>query len=175
MCGNAQAYADLADTFNPADFDANNMAKLAKAAGFKYLIFTTVHCDGFLNWPSNLSDYSIINTPWGKKGRSTYSELVKAFRAEGLKVGAYVCPSLWNNDSYWQPDAKTALAPCCTPNYLPATKPKLWETFTTFLHGLVGELVHRGGLCGEGSRRVRTTGSSRNDRDQTCFFEFLAR
>ena len=47
-----------------------------------------MHCDGFVNWPSNLTDYNIANTPWGKKGRGTYSELVTAFRAEGLKVGA---------------------------------------------------------------------------------------
>ena len=39
------------------------MAKLAKAAGFKYLMYTTVHCDGFVNWPSNLTDYNIVNTP----------------------------------------------------------------------------------------------------------------
>ena len=47
-----------------------------------------MHCDGFVNWPSNVTDYNIANTPWGKKGRGTYSELAKAFRAEGLKVGA---------------------------------------------------------------------------------------
>lgn len=47
-----------------------------------------MHCDGFVNWPSNVTDYNIANTPWGKRGRGTYSELVKAFRAEGLKVGA---------------------------------------------------------------------------------------
>ena len=117
-----------------------NMAKLAKAAGFKYLIYTTVHCDGFMNWPSNLTDYNIANTPWGKKGRGTYSELVKAFRAEGLKVGAYVCPSMWNNNSYWAPDALTSTGPVCTPNYTPNTNPATWKTFNTFLHGLVKEL-----------------------------------
>jgi alpha-L-fucosidase len=81
LSAHRQAYADLAKTFDPVDFDAANMAKLAKAAGFKYLVFTTVHCDGFINWPSNLTDYNIVNTPWGKKGRGTYAELVKAFRA----------------------------------------------------------------------------------------------
>ena len=87
-----QSYAALANSFDPVDFDPQSMAKLAKAAGFQYLIYTTVHCDGFINWPSNLTNYNIKNTPHGKKGRGTFSELVKAFRAEGLKVGAYVCP-----------------------------------------------------------------------------------
>ena len=130
----------LATTFDPVDFDAANMAKLAKAAGFKYLIYTTVHCDGFINWPSNLTDYTIVNTPWGKKGRGTYSELVKAFRAEGLKVGAYVCPSLWNNNSYWAPNALTSTGPVCSPNYNPESASSdggaaKWKVFNTYLHG----------------------------------------
>ena len=169
LAAHRQAYTDLATTFDPVDFDAVNMAKLAKAAGFRcvrapmpptldplrsarrrafsvasrirYLVYTTVHCDGFINWPSNLTDYTIANTPWGRKGRGTYSELVRAFRAEGLKVGAYVCPSLWNNDSYFPPKALTSFGPCCKPNYLPAQDPARWSQFTAFLHGLVTELV----------------------------------
>ena len=141
LSAHRQAYADLAKTFDPVEFDATNMAKLAKAAGFKYLIYTTVHCDGFINWPSNLTDYNIANTPWGKKQRGTYSELVRAFRLEGLKVGAYVCPSLWNNDSYFPPSALTSFGPCCKPNYAPASDPARWSTFTSFLHGLVTELA----------------------------------
>ena len=42
LAAHRQAYADLAKTFDPVEFDAANMAKLAKAAGFKYLIYTTV-------------------------------------------------------------------------------------------------------------------------------------
>ena len=140
LAAHRQAYADLANTFDPTGFDAANMAKLAKAAGFKYLIYTTMHCDGFVNWPSNVTDYNIANTPWGHKGRGTYSELVKAFRAEGLKVGAYVCPSLWNNDDYFPPKALTSFGPCCRPNYLPASDPERWGKVTSFLHGLVTEL-----------------------------------
>lgn len=138
-----QNYANLAKTFDPVSFNATNMAKLAKAAGFKYLVYTTVHCDGFMNWPSNLTDYTIANTPWGAKGRGTYAELVQAFRAEGLKVGAYVCPSMWNNDSYWAPDALRSPGPVCKPNYAPesAAGSAKWKTFNTFLHGLVTELV----------------------------------
>ena len=51
-----------------------NMARLAKAAGFKYLIYTTVHCDGFMNWPSNLTDYNIMNTPWGKQQHQQHQQ-----------------------------------------------------------------------------------------------------
>eukprot|EP01052_Picozoa_sp_SAG31_P007874 SAG31_NODE_384_length_16414_cov_7.492308_7_plen_193_part_00 len=46
LAAHRQAYADLATTWDPVEFDARKMARLAKAAGFKYLIYTTVHCDG---------------------------------------------------------------------------------------------------------------------------------
>jgi hypothetical protein len=52
-----------------------------------------------------------------------------------------ICPSFWNNDSYWAPDALTALAPACLPNYDPGSDPERWNTFLAYLHGLVGELV----------------------------------
>lgn len=55
-------------------------------------------------------------------------------------MGAYVCPSLWNNNSYFPPNALTSFGPCCKPNYLPASDPTRWQQFTTFLHGLVREL-----------------------------------
>ena len=32
-------------------------------------------------------------------------ELAAALRKEGLLVGAYVCPTLWNNNDFWAPDA----------------------------------------------------------------------
>eukprot|EP01079_Euglenida_sp_SAG-EU17-18_P006201 gene6201-6034_t len=141
LSAHRSAYAALADTFDPTDFNATAMAAAARAAGFRYLIYTAVHCDGFLNWPSNLSAYSVANTPWGRRGRGTYSELVAAFRAAGLKVGAYVCPSLWNSDAYWAPDALSSPGPVCTPNYLPASDAARWGQFTSFLQGLVRELV----------------------------------
>eukprot|EP01052_Picozoa_sp_SAG31_P007873 SAG31_NODE_384_length_16414_cov_7.492308_6_plen_523_part_00 len=94
-----------------------------------------------MNWPSNLTNYSIAHSAWGKRGRGTFSELVTAFRAEGLRVGAYVCPSLWNNNDYWAPNALTATGQACTPNYAPAAEPERWHRFTSFLHGLISELI----------------------------------
>ncbi len=85
-----------------------------------------------------MTSYNIKNTPFA---RDIYGELVTAFRAEGLRVGAYVCPSLWNNDDYWAPDAKTANGPVCQPNYDPTTNPDQWNKYLSTLHGMVGELV----------------------------------
>jgi alpha-L-fucosidase len=142
LAAHRQSYRDLATTWNPASFNATAMAQLAKAAGFKYLMFTTVHCDGFANWPSNATAYNVMNTPFA---RDAFGELAAAYRREGLRVGAYVCPSLWNNDEYWAPDALRATGPCCAPNYDPqsgaAPDAARWARYVSFLHRLLHELV----------------------------------
>eukprot|EP00911_Craspedida_sp_UC1_P001240 UC1_evm1s935 len=103
----------------------------------EYVVYTTVHCDGFLNWDSNVSSYNIMNTPFK---RDLYGELAQALRRHGLRVGAYVCPSLWNNNNYWAPDALSALGPVCAPNYSPSVNSSLWNTYLETLHALVLEL-----------------------------------
>ena len=40
-------YVQLANDFNPTDFDAKSIAKLAKDSGMKYIIITSKHHDGF--------------------------------------------------------------------------------------------------------------------------------
>lgn len=39
-----EAYAALSKTWNPLNFNATDIAERAEAAGFKYLVYTTVHC-----------------------------------------------------------------------------------------------------------------------------------
>ena len=57
---------ELCARYNPSEFNATAMAIKAKAAGMKYAFYTTVHCDGFVNWDTELTDYNIMNTPYGK-------------------------------------------------------------------------------------------------------------
>ena len=40
-------YMAVAREFNPSEFDAKKIAKLAKEAGMKYIIITSKHHDGF--------------------------------------------------------------------------------------------------------------------------------
>jgi alpha-L-fucosidase len=52
--------------FDPEKFDAAAIVKLAKDAGMKYITFTTRHHDSFSMFNTKFSDWSIMNTPYGK-------------------------------------------------------------------------------------------------------------
>ena len=45
-------YAKLIDTWNPKNFNADEIVKLAKEAGMQYLVITTKHHEGFCLWNS---------------------------------------------------------------------------------------------------------------------------
>ena len=60
----ADVYDNLYKDFNPTHFDAPEWVSIAKAAGAKYIVLTAKHCDGFLLWHSQASDYNISRTPF---------------------------------------------------------------------------------------------------------------
>ena len=74
-------YQELAKQFNPVDFNADEVAKLAKECGMKYVVFTAKHHDGFAMYDSKVSDYTIMNTPYG---RDIVKELAVACKKAGL-------------------------------------------------------------------------------------------
>ena len=76
---------------NPYHLDTDQWCRTAKEAGMKYLVITTKHHDGFCNWNTRLTDYSIMNTPFKKDLISILKESCDKF---GLKLGFYY--SLWD-------------------------------------------------------------------------------
>lgn len=80
-------YAELATKFNPTQFDADGIAKLAKDAGMKYLVITAKHHDGFAMYDSKVSDYDIMDASPYKK--DVVKQLYDACKKHGIDFGIY--------------------------------------------------------------------------------------
>ena len=80
---------ELPKTFNPTRFDADEMARMFKVAGAKYVVFTTKHHSGFCMWDTKTTDFKITNTPYRK---DLLRELVDAVRKWDMDVGFYYSP-----------------------------------------------------------------------------------
>lgn len=87
-------YEKLAAQFAPSHANFRAWAKLARASGFRYAVFTTKHHEGYCLWDSQLTDFTSIKTA---AQRDFVAEFVSAFRAEGLGVGLYFSLMDWNH------------------------------------------------------------------------------
>jgi alpha-L-fucosidase len=75
--------------FNPTELDCAQWIRAAKDAGFNYAILVCKHHDGFANWPSKHTDYSVANTPWKNGNGDVVQNFCDACRQYGLKIGLY--------------------------------------------------------------------------------------
>ncbi|MFC4811109.1 alpha-L-fucosidase [Paenibacillus sp. GCM10023250] len=106
-----EGYADFderpmtPEAFNPVRLDCEQWIRAAKVAGMTYAVLTAKHHDGFSNWPSKYSRFTVAASPW-KDGRGdVVREYVDACRKHGLKAGLYYSPFDGSADFYTQ-DAK---------------------------------------------------------------------
>ena len=72
------AYRQRLNQFNPTEFNAEAWADLMVEAGQKFMLLTAKHHDGFCLWDTQLTNFKVTNTPFG---RDVIAELAPALRA----------------------------------------------------------------------------------------------
>lgn len=86
--------------FNPTALDAREWARVARRSGFRAIVLTAKHHDGFCLWPTRTTEHSVARSPWRNGQGDVVREHVDACRAEGLRVGLYLSPWDRNHPSY---------------------------------------------------------------------------
>ncbi len=94
-----EVYDNLYKQFNPVEFNADEWVQVAKDAGMKYLVLTTKHHDGFVNFDSNLTNYK-ITSPESPYGKDIVKQLSDACHKGGLRLGFYYSPPDWHHPDY---------------------------------------------------------------------------
>ena len=83
--------------FTPTKVDVNQWVSTLKEAGFKIIILTVKHHDGFCLWHTKTTKHSVEYSPYKK---DIAKEFADACRAQGMKVGFYLSPWDMNAESY---------------------------------------------------------------------------
>ena len=94
---------DLA-AFDPKNLSCEDWIRTVQEAGAKYAVLVCKHHDGFANWPSAYTDYSVKNTPWRDGQGDLVRDFVEACHKYGIRVGLYYSPAQFGSQ---QMDAKS--------------------------------------------------------------------
>jgi alpha-L-fucosidase len=81
-----EEYAQLTRRFTAKNFNPHHWIDVAEELGATYLCLTTKHADGFCLFDSKHTDYSSVNTPFG---RDVVRELADACHARGMPLTLY--------------------------------------------------------------------------------------
>jgi len=122
--------------FNPSALNTDQWITTLKDAGFKTVILTCKHHDGFCLWPSQYTDHSIKNSLYKNGKGDLVKEVSESCKAHGLKFGIYVSPWDRNQATYG------------SPAYITYYRNQLKELFTNY--GPVFEMWFDGANGGDG-------------------------
>ena len=136
-------YVNLNRSMNPIRFRPDLWAELAQKTGFRYLIFTTKHHDGFCMWDTKTTDYKITDPscPFHTNPKADIvKEVFEAFRDRGLGIAAYFSKADWHTPYYWKEGTLHSFTRR-GPSYAPEEDPETWAQFVRYTHEQMMELI----------------------------------
>lgn len=143
-----QAYWNLNKTFNPVWLNPEKMAQFAEDNGFKYLLFTSKHHDGFCMWDTQYTNYKITD-PSCPFHTHKYADILKhmfnAFRNHGMGISCYFSKADWHCPYYWTPNMEHSEWTNRNPTYDTDEYPYLWEQFREYTKNQIMELMTKYG------------------------------
>ncbi len=125
-------YRQYIHLFDPEKFDAASVVKLAKDAGMKYITFTTRHHDSFSMFNTSYSDWSIMNTPYGK---DVLKMLAGECQKQGIRLFCYYSLADFYRADYCQGNVKKGTGikgECNWDEYIQFIKNQLTEILTNY-------------------------------------------
>lgn len=141
-------YVSMNKSFNPVCIRPDQWAEFAKENGFKYLIFTTKHHDGFCMFDTKYTDYK-ITSPDCPFHTHKYADIAKhvfdAFREKDIAIAAYFSKPDWHCPWYWAENMDLPVGHWRNPTYNPKEHPEIWDKYVEFTHNQIMELMENYG------------------------------
>lgn len=141
-------YFDLNKTFNPIRFNPDEWTQVMADGGFKYMIFTTKHHDGFCMFDTEYTDYKITgkDCPFHThKYANVCKELFESGRKRGLAIATYFSKADWSCPDYWEDRLADGYDHGRNPSYKVKKNPEKWQRFVDFTRNQILELMTKYG------------------------------